>query len=100
MLEVEDKKVRITRKLRKQLNMTDVSIRIEEIKDEHGLDSYRQACLAFLEECYEPLEFSDLNKLLSQTLRQKLHEEAVRDGFIRQRPKGTLDEFFESEVSV
>ena len=100
MLELTDTDVYITRKLRKQMNMTDVSMQIEEIKVNGALDSYREACIEYLEQCKENIDFPELAKLLSPTLKQKMYQEAINDGFIRGTSGGSLDGFIDDQIPV
>lgn len=100
MLELTDTDVYITRKLRRQMIMTDVSMQIEEIKVSHDFSTYREACIEYLEQCKENLDFVDLAKLLSPTLKQKMHQEAIDDGFIRGTSGGSLDGFIDDKVPV
>lgn len=74
--------------------MTEVSIEIEELKRDMNLESYREACIQYLELIPENLDFEDLAKLLSPTLRDKIKVEAVRDGFFRGETQGDLDLFY------
>lgn len=77
------------------MTMTEISMVIEELKVSRGIETYREACILYLEECKENLDVGDLAKLISPTLKQKLHQEAVNDGFIRgSSSQGSLDEFF------
>lgn len=83
-----------SRKLRKQINMTDVSIQIEELKRDMNIETYRAACIEYLELIPENLDFPDLVKLISPTLKDKIRQEAVRDGFFRGETTGDLELFY------
>lgn len=94
MLEYYNADAPFTRKLRKQINMTDVSIQIEELKRERLFDTYREACIGYLELKTVDLDYDDLVKLISPTLKDKIRQEAVKDGFFRGETIGDLDSFY------
>lgn len=94
MLEYFNAEKPFTRKLRKQINMTDVSIQIEELKRDEGIETYRAACIEYLEIIPENLDFDDLVKLISPTLKSKIRQEAVEDGFFRGEKTGDLELFY------